>query len=97
MNFDLTTIYNDIPDFKNHDEASSWFKNRFGDQFVLKNYDTIEGEKVYYYHVIKNEEVYHEYMESLASPEHTDITSPEPFESYSTVEITEDGGISLTI
>ncbi|KHF40608.1 hypothetical protein [Halalkalibacter okhensis] len=97
MNFDITLLYNNMPDFQNHDEARSWFKEQFGDRFLLKNSDEFEGERVYYYHLVKNPEVYHEYMEALSSSVEHKITSMEPFQSYSTIEISEDGRISFTI
>lgn len=96
MNIDFTTIYNEMPDFTNHEKAKEWFQGQFGDRFVLKNSDVVEGKKVYYYHVVKNQEAYQEYMEMLSNEETTNITN-EPFESYSTIEITEDGGISFSL
>ncbi|MFC0557600.1 hypothetical protein [Halalkalibacter alkalisediminis] len=97
MDIDFKTIYNQMPDFTNHQEASDWFIGQFGNRFVLKNSDVIDDEKVYYYHVVKNPEVYQAYMESLSNEEGSHITSMEPFESYSTIEISEDGGISFSI
>jgi hypothetical protein len=97
MNFDITSIYNNMPDFQSHSEARSWFKEQFGDRFLLRNSDEFEGERVYYYHLVKNPEVYEEYMETLSNDAGPEITSMEPFESYSTIEISEDGGISFSI
>ncbi|GAE27824.1 hypothetical protein JCM9140_3985 [Halalkalibacter wakoensis JCM 9140] len=97
MEFDVTAIYNKMPDFQSHEEARSWFKEQFGDRFLLKNSDEIEGERVYYYHLVKDQEVYEQYMQSLSNTVDQDITSMQPFESYSTIEISEDGGISFSI
>lgn len=96
MNIDFTTIYEKMPDFRSHNEARDWFKDQFGERFKFKNEDVIEGEKVYYYHVVKNQEIYEGFMENLTIEE-ADITSMKPFESYSTIEISEDGGISFSI
>ncbi|MRH44554.1 hypothetical protein GH741_18065 [Aquibacillus halophilus] len=97
MNFDLASISDQMPDFENHDQARVWFKDQFSDRFSLTNSNVIDGKKVYFYHIIKNPEVYHQYMESFAKPVKHDITNMETFESYSTVEISEDGEISLTL
>ncbi|ARK29626.1 hypothetical protein [Halalkalibacter krulwichiae] len=96
MKIDLTTIYDQMPDFRSHEEAQSWFKSLFSDRFVLKDSDVIEGEKVYYYHLIKDYDAYQEYIENLSSSTE-EITTVEPFKSYSTVEISEHGGISFSI
>ncbi|WP_332692753.1 hypothetical protein [Halalkalibacter lacteus] len=97
MNLDLTSIYERMPDFKNHEEAREWFKEEFGDDFLLRSSDESNGKKVFYYHVVKDPEVYQQYMESFASPVQHEITNMGTFESYSTVEISEDGGISFSI
>ncbi|MDT8859672.1 hypothetical protein N0O92_05450 [Alkalihalobacillus sp. MEB130] len=97
MDFNITSLYNKMPDFHSHEEARSWFKEHYGDRFILKNSDEMEGERVYYYHLVKNPDVYEEYMDSLTSEVEHKITSMEPFESYSTIEISEDGGISFSI
>lgn len=97
MNVDLTMINERIPDFTSHDEARKWFKEEFGDRFLSRSIDEIEGKRVYYYHLIKDFDMYQEYMESLSSSVKHEITSMKPFESYTTVEISEDGGISFSI
>lgn len=97
MNLDLTTIYDQMPDFRSHEEARAWFKEKFQDRFLLRNSDISEGKRVFYYHIIKDPEVYQHYMESFASPVKHEITNIETFASYSTVEISEDGDIIFSI
>ncbi len=97
MDFDITTIYEKMPDFDNHDEASKWFKSQFQDRFLLRSSDTSDGKKVFYYHIVKDPEVYQNYLESHASAVRDEISNIDTFESYSTVEISEDGDISLSI
>ncbi|MDQ0253107.1 hypothetical protein J2S74_000479 [Evansella vedderi] len=97
MNFDITHISDEMPNFQNHVEARKWFKDQYGNRFSLRGTDIIEGKMVHYYHLIKDPEVYQNYMESFAKVEEHEITDPNTFESYSTVEITEDGDISLTL
>ena len=93
MEFDVTDILNKIPDFNSHEEARSWFNEQFPKRFFLRVHDN----NVYYYHLVKNLDQYQQYMESFASTQKHEISNIEPFESYSTVEISEDGGISITI
>ncbi|GAE32529.1 hypothetical protein [Halalkalibacter hemicellulosilyticus] len=96
MELNLLELYEEMPDFHNHNEASLWFHKQFPNNIQFKEIDTINGTKVYYYHIIKDRKTYEEYMQSLKEPlEHT-IISNEPFNSYSTVEISEDGGVSMT-
>ncbi|MFT4413931.1 hypothetical protein ACLM5H_08735 [Fredinandcohnia humi] len=97
MNIDFTTLYDKMPDFQNHEEAREWFKNEFQDKFLLRTHDKIEGKMVYYYHIVKDPEVYKEYMESFGRTGEHEITNIQTFESYSTVEISENGDVSFTL
>lgn len=97
MNIDLTNIYDRMPDFASHEEAREWFKEQFQDHFLLRGSDENEGKRVFIYHIIKDPEVYQQYMESFASPVKHEITNMETFESYSTLEISEDGDISFSV
>lgn len=97
MNFDLTSISEQMPDFESHSEAREWFNSQFPGRFLLRNEDTLNGKRVYFYHVVKDPDVYQQYMESFAKQEGHEITNPHTFESYSTVEINEDGDISFSI
>ncbi|WP_186577905.1 hypothetical protein [Aquibacillus kalidii] len=96
MNFDLTSISSDMPDFHNHEQAREWFKDQFENRFTLGDSTIINGKRTYYYHLIKDPEKYHQYMESFSKKDH-DITNFHTFESYSTIEINEDGDISFSI
>ncbi|RKL65667.1 hypothetical protein CR203_19500 [Salipaludibacillus neizhouensis] len=97
MNIDLISLSNEMPNFVNHDQARGWFKQQFEERFSLMDMRESEGKKVFYYHIIKDQERYQQYMETFAKPIEHEITNMETFESYSTVEITEDGDINLTL
>lgn len=97
VSMDLQSVFENLPDFQNHDEARTWFKEQFQERFLLRNSDVIDGQRIYYYHIVKDPDHYRDYMESLASEVEKEYTSTEPFESYSTVEISENGDISFTI
>lgn len=90
-NMDIT----EIPHFKNHNEARDWFKQQYGDSFLLRMTDVQNGKKVMYYHFIKDPEIYMPYMESFASSVEHEITNMEVFKSYSTITIDEDGNVRL--
>jgi|GEM_PF-2120675 len=92
---DIQTILNERPQFRSYEEAHEWFINKFQERFVLKNIDEMEDKKLYYYHLIKDPDVYHEYMNVLSNnhPEH--ITDMSPFYSYHTVVITENGEVEV--
>ncbi|SDY02186.1 hypothetical protein SAMN05421736_101159 [Evansella caseinilytica] len=97
MDIDLTAISKAMPDFKNHEQAKNWFEEHFHDRFTFGSSDIIDGKKVFYYHLIEDPEVYQQYMESFAKEDRHNITDVHTFESYATVEISEDGGISLSL
>ena len=97
MNIDIDQLAASLPDFSTHEEASEWFTNRFGSQFIHKEEDISEGKRVYFYHIVKNRDAYDQYMSSLMDDGKMEFKSMEPFESYSTVEISEDGDVSISI
>jgi len=93
MNQDFDIDYDQMPDFKTHDEARTWFKNLFGDRFLLRSTDMKDGKREYMYHLVKDPEVYQPYMESFSHVVKHEITNMEVFKSYTTIEIAEDGHI----
>lgn len=97
MNIDIESIYENMPDFSNHMEAREWFKNEFKDRFFLRTHSEQDGKMTYYYHIVKDPEVYQRYMESFASEQEREITEMSTFESYTTVEISEDGAVNITL
>ncbi|WP_226038527.1 hypothetical protein [Aquibacillus saliphilus] len=86
-----------MPDFENHEQAREWFKGEFQNRFSLRGSHEVDGKRVFYYHLIKQPEKYNRYMESFAKPVKHEITNFDTFESYSTVEISDDGDVSFTI
>lgn len=44
-----------LPDFKSHDEARTYFKNIYGDSFQMTDSDVIDGMKIYFYKLILNQ------------------------------------------
>ena len=94
---EITSFFNQMPEFANHEEARDWLKKQFQNKCLFRGTDTVEGKKVYFYHLVKNPEVYQQYMESFASPrpEEHEIADLQTFESYHTLVITEDGDLTI--
>jgi len=91
---DFSVEYDQIPDFNSHEEARTWFKEQFGDdRFLLRVSNRKNGKRIYFYHLVKDPEVYKPYMESFSSQFKHEITNFETFKSYSTIEISEDGEV----
>lgn len=92
---DFEKILNERPTFHSYNEAHEWFIEHFQERFVLRNIDQLDGQKLYYYHLIKDPEVYHEYMNVLSNDQPEHITDMSPFYSYHTVVITESGQVEV--
>jgi hypothetical protein len=95
MDQEFTVERSHIPSFSNHEEAREWFKEQFGDRFLLRMTDMKDGKRVNFYHLVKEPEVYQPYMESFASSVKHEITNMEVFKSYSTIEIDENGHVEF--
>jgi hypothetical protein len=95
MNQDFTIEYDQIPKFQNHEDARAWFKDLYGDRFLLRTTDMRDGKRVNMYHLVKDPEVYQPYMESFSHIDKHEITNMDVFKSYKTIEITEDGIIQF--
>ena len=47
-----------IPQFNSHEEAKSWFEDRYGKDFILTGADQIGDETCYFYYLILDWEEY---------------------------------------
>ncbi len=54
-----------------------------------------DGQRVNMYHLVKNSEVYQPYMESFSHPVKHEITNMDVFNSYKTIEITDNGAVQF--
>lgn len=84
---------NNLPKFGNHRQARLYFKNKHGDQFFLVDSDSIDGEKVYFYNLILNPEVYEKGMSALIHKGH--YSGFDFIESYQRIEIWESGQVHM--
>ena len=84
----------EFPDFYNHENARKFFKNKYGDSFVMANSEMIGDEKVYFHHLILDRQQYFDSFKKLK--EDSFITdSLEFMNSYQSIEIFEDGRIHV--
>lgn len=94
---DLELLTRNLPTFKDHYEAKKWFKDPFRENFLIRCSEDLQGNKIYCYHIVKNKVLYQNYMMSFADQRRQMITDMATFESYSTVEISENGEVSVFI
>jgi len=55
----------DLPRFSSHTEARAWFKELFGDDFMISDTDTIDGEKMWFYTLLVNRPEWEKGMSGL--------------------------------
>lgn len=84
----------EFPEFDSHENARRYFKNKYGDSFVMANSEMIGDEKIYFYHLILDRQQYFDGFKKLR--EDGIITDSLDFmNSYQPVEIFEDGRIHV--
>lgn len=84
----------EFPEFDSHENAREFFKNKYGDSFVMASSEMIGDEKVYFYHLILDRQQYFDGFQELK--EDGFITDLLDFmNSYQPVEIFEDGRIHV--
>jgi hypothetical protein len=83
----------ELPEFKSHDEARQWFKQRFGDNFFMTESEVINGEKTYFYHLVMDRESYFKGMQELKEKGYAE--GIELINSYHPIEINEKGSVHI--
>lgn len=96
MDINIEQLAKEMPEFTNHQEASDWFGDKYQGQFVFKEKDFINEVPTYFYHIVKDVNRYNRYMNALLQ-EDGDIDSLNTFYSYTTVSITEDGNVEISL
>jgi hypothetical protein len=82
-----------FPVFSNHEEASEFFKSQYGDDFILKSSKEIDGELVYIYVLVVDQEAFKSGQEKLARfeiLEGSDFTN-----SFQSIGISENGDLFI--
>jgi len=82
-----------LPVFYNHRQARLYFKNKHGDNFFMVDSDILEGEKIYFYHLVLNQQDYKKGINQLRSS--GSVSGLEFMNSYQKIEIWENGNIHM--
>lgn len=83
----------EFPNFSSHEEARDYFKNTYGEQFVLVSSHVIDGTKVHFYALLLNPSVFKDGQKKIQQGEF--VLGLEYLESYQSIEIFEDGQIHI--
>jgi hypothetical protein len=83
----------ELPNFSSHEEARDYFKNTYGEQFVLVSSHVIDGTKVHFYALSLNPSVFKDGQKKIQQGEF--VLGLEYLESYQSIEIFEDGQIHI--
>lgn len=84
----------EIPEFSSHEAAREYFKNRYGNHFVMNSSEMIGDEKVYFYNLILDRKTYEDGYKQLVKDGFM-ADALDFMNSYQPVEIFEDGRIHI--
>lgn len=84
----------DFPKFNSHEQARKYFKNKYGDRFVIASSEIIGEEKVYFYHLILDRQQYFDGFQALKKDDFI-MDSVDFINSHQSIEIFEDGRIHV--
>ena len=82
-----------LPAFDSHEEARVYFKDRYGNDFILIGSETIMGEKCFFYYNILDREAFIEGTRKIQAGIHD--ASLEYLKSHQPVQITESGSVHI--
>lgn len=83
----------EIPEFKSHDEACKWFKEKYGDNFMMEDSELIDGQKCYFYQLIHDRVAWEKGQKELRD---NGFTNGKDFMSAAQpIQIFEDGHIHI--
>lgn len=83
----------ELPDFSTHEEARNYFKNKYGERFVMVSSDVIDKMNVHFYAVVLNPSVFEDGQKKVRQGEY--VFGEKYLESYQSIEIFEDGRIHI--
>ncbi len=84
----------EIPEFSSHVLAREYFKNRYGNHFVMMSSEVIGDQKVYFYSLILNRKVFEDGQKQMLKDGFM-ADALDFMNSYQPVEIFEDGRIHI--
>lgn len=83
----------ELPHFSNHEEARDYFKNQYGNRFMMTDSRILDGVKTYFYHLVLDDQAYQDGIKKSQNGER--VSDMDFLFSYQSVEITEDGQIHV--
>ncbi|UDY80673.1 hypothetical protein [Geobacillus phage GR1] len=83
----------EIPEFKSHNEARKYFKDKYGDNFQMSDSEIIDGMKVFFYYLIIDEKAFSEGQKLLR--EGKPVSGLEFIGSHQPIQIYENGTIHI--
>lgn len=84
----------ELPSFKNHNEARRYFRDKYGDNFLLTGIQNQLDGKIYFYKLILNENVFREMNEELNNNGFCAMTDERMFCTQD-IQIFSDGSIHI--
>lgn len=82
-----------LPDFSSHEMARKYFKNKYGDRFVMTNSEILDGMKIYFYSLILDNEIFEDGQKKIGKGD--PVHGLDFMNSYQPIEIWEDGRIHI--
>jgi len=83
----------DLPSFNSHEEARAYFKDRYGNDFIMVGSEKIMGEKCFFYYILLDRAAFEEGTRKIQSGIHD--ASLEYLESHQPVQIMESGSVHI--
>lgn len=84
---------NNLPEFESYGDALAYFKEKHGKDFQFASAEIIDGQKIYFYHLILDRETYERCMNEMQNNGYS--SGMDLIMSYQSVEIWEDGRIHM--
>lgn len=84
----------ELPEFDSYADAQKYFSTKYGGKFVLANIEMIDGEEIFFYHLILDEKEYFSGREKLAKDGYIH-DSLSFINSYQPIEIFHSGRIHI--
>ena len=90
-----------FPEFKSYDEADKFLKEKYGDRILFNFSSEVDGEKIYVYEYVTNQEIFKKMREHMEKTGRNTYGPNDPetkwfFDSTQTVRVWEDGKIAVT-
>ena len=83
----------ELPAFADHEEAKAYFREKYGDAFIVQSVEEIDGQSCYFCALIVDRETFYAGRRKLMLG--NAVMGMEFLKSYQPIEIMEDGNIHI--